>query len=465
MNAQQPLVEQLEADANRYFEADDLVNAVAAQEQAVLQWKVLGDHEKEALSARKAGCLYFALGKHAQALNLYERALQIHIPLGARRDAAVSQGKIGELYQHIGRHKEAVVALEKARQYAIEASDSELQGAILNNLGVSYRELGKSTDAIHVYEAALTVWGKVNSTDGIASTMHNLGAVYMDRYDYDHARPLLMQAMCSRDALNDMRGLCRTYIMLGRLFEAQSNHLEAVQFFEKALHLAQHPEVNSETLRAEALHNLAGTSILCGNSKLAIQLLTEAKNAVAISGNLSAQGIILYLMGAAYQNTGDLDTALNHLHEAQLLQEQIDDRIGLTSTMSLAAHIQMRKGDYIAAVPVLERAASLYNQIGNPSGEGQIYKLMAQACKELGQTAEAAAYSQYADFLTADFYTDDAKELDEESFEFEFEFDSPELELPDLDLSQEADFLDLFESGASRYVADFQFQKASPTLQ
>ncbi len=147
------------------------------------------------------GCLMSRVGEYDEAIELYERALRIHmVTLGEMHaDTASNIMSIGVSYSHLGHHKRSIELYERALRIQIATlgemhADTALS---ISSMGTSYSKMGQEDRAIELYERALRIQiatlGDMHADT--AGTISSMGSSYSKKGQEDRAIELYERAL------------------------------------------------------------------------------------------------------------------------------------------------------------------------------------------------------------------------------------------------------------------------------
>jgi tetratricopeptide (TPR) repeat protein len=164
----------------------------------LLTWSVaaaceIGDRRGEGNLLDNLGVAYYSLGQVEQAVEYYQKALEIAREIGDRRGEGSALGNLGIAYADLGQVEQAVEYYQKALEIARGIGDRRSEGNQLGNLGNAYRKLSQAERAIEYYSQALEIAREIRDRRMEGSTLSNLGLAY--RHLGDTARQYLSQAL------------------------------------------------------------------------------------------------------------------------------------------------------------------------------------------------------------------------------------------------------------------------------
>lgn len=178
------------------------------------------------------GLLYSKLELNQQALEAYNKAVELFEKIGAHR-------QLGMMSLHLGNHYGRLDDVEKAHEYfekALVIYDSlgiAKKGSIINNFGELKMQRGEYEKAIEFYLASLEINKKIGVNDLIALNYYNLGKAYTELEDGSIAEKYLLQALDITKELGENYLHQNIIKALAELYDGLKN--EAKYKFYKAL--------------------------------------------------------------------------------------------------------------------------------------------------------------------------------------------------------------------------------------
>ena len=127
---------------NAYRCVSDHTNALACGRKLLTIHQECSDTLQEGMLSIALAQICQRQSMHAEARELYERAIPVMQTTGNRREEAISYGYLGKLFKHAGEYIKANECQEKALAISIEIGDREGEASCYANLGGVFRSLG-----------------------------------------------------------------------------------------------------------------------------------------------------------------------------------------------------------------------------------------------------------------------------------------------------------------------------------
>ena len=104
------------------------------------------------------------------------------------RGKRVCLNNLGSVHNNLGKHKEALPLFEEALKYAHEVDDKYGARIVYNNLGYTYRLMGNLERASECYELALTIARQIGDDQGARIAKYWIVAIHDEMQKCQAAR-------------------------------------------------------------------------------------------------------------------------------------------------------------------------------------------------------------------------------------------------------------------------------------
>jgi CHAT domain-containing protein/tetratricopeptide (TPR) repeat protein len=341
-----------------YAGLGELDLAVPAYESALTAWRQQPVDPRRAVTLENLGDLRSLQGRLADALRLYNEAIEVSHQLGDRASEAKEFITLGWTYRSAGE-------LERAREAYWRAAGLYRKGrdwhaaVALSRIGDLYREAGEPRRALPFFERALKLEAGAAADAGARiATLSGLGISYQLLEEYDKALPLFDQAVEIYQFEGGRPALANAWINLGSACQLMKQWDRAAGCYRRARALAHASGFRSA--EALALRGIAAcdrdrgrldAALAGGEAALAIVEVARAdlrSSYMAANGEYCAFLIdVLMRLDAARPGQGFALRALAHSERARARD-------------LLGALVERREAAAAAAVPpalVAEREA------------------------------------------------------------------------------------------------------------
>jgi len=316
---------------------------------------------------------------------------------GATRQAALDLGRI-KLAQ--GYAATALPLIEQAEREARAARDTlAILDAILTR-GEAVATLARPTDALAIIDSAVTISASADTRLSIAFACRR-GALFAMTGDHRRARDVLRRGAerASTAGLLRSEGRCRQSLLTSFISTGETDSARV-----------QWDNVNALANKAGDLGLLAAARqwtgyyvSRLGNSAIARTHLDSAVRLARITRSDQVLAWAAYNLTELALQFRDAKGAFQWLTLCDSLMRARGDLFGSASTPALHISLAWLRGDYDAAIRLMDSAVALANGSGNPSAQVAAYEERRWGALRLGRIAEAADALQRRRDLTSRF--------------------------------------------------------------
>ncbi|MFP4845567.1 tetratricopeptide repeat protein [Winogradskyella sp. PE311] len=209
-------------------------NVVIDSLKSVLANETIDNKEDVSSTLISIGVAYFEISDYTEALNYYEKALQINKEIDNEQGISRCLINIGNIYIVKGNFPLAIEYQHKSLKINEKRKDTTLISLSLNNLGVIYNNLGNHEKAIPFVQKALGIQKKSGDKKRIAETLNNLGTLYINIENYDEAYNYLKEALQICQDINNKFIEGYTLNNIGYVFLNKKIYNNSFEYYEKA---------------------------------------------------------------------------------------------------------------------------------------------------------------------------------------------------------------------------------------
>jgi CHAT domain-containing protein len=338
----------LDEQVNRLYQNGDLYQAELLASLSYAAARLLDNRKLRADLAISLAEIKSELGRHAEALPLFEEAVKLAETLNEPFRLIRSVGPLGTVYEKLGRYDEARRYYERALSLARQAGLEGLEAAALGNLAGLHLLTGDLTSALRDSEGALAKARAAEDRYQIAQSLSTRALVLHRAARYDEALPLYKEALDALHRLGDVISEVRLRLHQGQALAETGQLAEALAEFE------------------------------------------EAHQSARNIGHLPLQAKALSVIGTLHLRRGDLVQALHTLEDALAIENGLEPSERVTALLNLA-HIQMNLNQLDFAERALNQAMSTAASIDNPLMNAQIALYRARYLAERKEWSESEA--------------------------------------------------------------------------
>lgn len=205
------------------------------------------------------GATFFQQGVMELAIPYFYRHLDINKTLQDEKAIAYALTNIGSIYLQIDQLDKASEYFENALEIFEKIyADSDKPGkeiiSIYNNLGIIAKKQQQNSIAIDFYKRGISLARRTPGFETeLGNLLNNLGNIYLETGKPQESFPYLTEAMALRKEKEDLSGLIKSHLSLGKYQWAQSDDKRALDSYYSALDLASKVGVLSSMAEAQNL--------------------------------------------------------------------------------------------------------------------------------------------------------------------------------------------------------------------
>lgn len=324
-------------------EAGELELALQSYDEAIrIRRLVLGDdHLLVAESIFNKGALLALRKENDQAIDCYAECLEIFKQHESFKNLAKTFAGLGSIYEAENNIDLAIAKFEEALAIRIDHNDQDREslGELLLNIGFCYLSIGKHEKATSSLEEALKIFKTSSETEN-----------------------------------TDM--ITKTIDAIGRVYDAQSKHDDALICYRESLRLRLQALGNHHLSIADSFDLMASVYQVKGELNDAIRCIKEALD--IRKKNLGEQNIevgnTLFGMGVALCEAGKYAESVNFYKQALSVREQClgESSIEVAKTLHNIGSVLALKRDYADALTSWKNALSIYKEAGMDDDDDMI---------------------------------------------------------------------------------------------
>ncbi len=145
------------------YEISQFREALQSWEKALQIYQEIKNRQGEAASLDNLGSAYLSLGQYQKAIDLHQKSLVINREIVNLQGEARALNNLGNVYQSLGQYQKAIQFYQQSLGIARDVGFRQEEAASLGNLGNAYSSLGQYQKAINNLEASLNITLKTRS--------------------------------------------------------------------------------------------------------------------------------------------------------------------------------------------------------------------------------------------------------------------------------------------------------------
>ncbi|MCP5002352.1 MAG: tetratricopeptide repeat protein, partial [Planctomycetes bacterium] len=141
-------------------------------------------------------------------------------------------------YKSLGQFDEALDFYNRALEIQQQLGDQERVGRVLHNMGVVYRDTGDPAQALELHLRALEIREQIGVPRSIARTLSNIGSDYRDLGELEKAAAYFQRSIGMWEEIGSKPGLVEALTSIAELHRQVGSYEAAREALERALALA-----------------------------------------------------------------------------------------------------------------------------------------------------------------------------------------------------------------------------------
>jgi CHAT domain-containing protein/tetratricopeptide (TPR) repeat protein len=365
--------------------------ALEKYQEALTEWRGIGDRVGEALTLHETGYIYSRLSEQKKAAAAYEHALPIWRTLkNHRREEANTLYNLGAAYASYGKVTEAVTCFQEAIQLQ-QLVDKGGLAYTLSNLGQVYTNIGDFQAALKSHQEALSLRMASGDIEGQARSLSNISGVYFGLGEFQEALNYCKRALPLRRAAGDRRGEAITLANMGNNYRELGDPRTALEFYQQALPLLQGLADRDRTNEAALLDAIGRAYYDLGDYPKALTSHNQSFSLRQLVKDRYGEGSSLDNLGNTSARMGDRKKALEYFEQALELRRATGDRRGAAATLQHAGELYSEAGEQEKATAYFNNGLTLSRTIKNRFIEANLLYDLARVDQSAGHLLEALA--------------------------------------------------------------------------
>ncbi|MDF5728730.1 MAG: tetratricopeptide repeat protein [Rhizonema sp. PD38] len=355
------------------------------------------------------GVQQYRHGQYIQALQTYQRVLEIRRQQNNKVGIAQTLNNIGEVYAVLRESDKALEILQQALVIRRELKDRAGEGETLDNISSAYYWKNQYDLVLKNLQQALAIRREVKDKVGEAKTLSKIGNVYSLGFkQYGKGLELLQQALVIQEQVGDKFQAANTLTRIAAAYSGLDNYPRALESAQKALSL--HREVKNRAGEGATLQQIGAIYSLQKKDDLALPLLQQALLLIKEFGIPSQEYQILLSISDAYSSQNKIDSTLEFGQQAlvfaqkhELRPQQLQSLLWLAIVYSnrgtsyeQKGAISQAKADYSHVVELSQSALILARVLKDKKSEADALNNLGSAYKDLNEPQKAVDVLQQA---------------------------------------------------------------------
>lgn len=304
--------EQVLIDTNRKiaFSSEETEESIKKLESKLKKSQESGDIKTSSIVLEEIGMIYQTEFKLAEALESYEKSLELKRAIKDKDGEADIITNIASVLYDSGSYDEAIESFEQSLEVSREIDDKEKTSDILVNMATVYENTYRYKDAIDLLVQSVEIKEALGDIETSTDIKRNIGNIYYEQNDFSQAIEAWVSTLEVEEEQSDAEDLSETYNSLGAALYRLKKYDKAVEYYDKSLEITR--KTNNLREQSITLNNL-------GNINFDLHNFTEAldfyEQSLKIKKDISFyEGIAttLHNMGNAYYEQKDYNKSIEY---------------------------------------------------------------------------------------------------------------------------------------------------------
>lgn len=360
-----------------HWRGGDYDRALDEYQRALARYGEAGGHESAAMATvlRGMGTVFAMTGQTRQAIDRFDRVIDLARSVGDRRGEAVGLTNLAAVHEEAGDLDQADRFHQRALPLLREAGQPTSEAIAYENLARVRREQGRLDEAMAALRRALAICRRNGALHHEGPVHVEMGLVHCDSGRYVEANTAHAAARAIATRLGDQRvqvsalcGLARVDLKLDRLSDAAGKLGTALVIAERTGERRGHMEV---------LLDLCGVHCAQGDARAAVGLATRALALARESGAVIHLARAHRALATVHLALDEITMCIDYARLALRAQRDAGQRLGQARTLMLLGRAHERDGRRDEAMSCWCQADALLTEIDVPE-RAEIQALLAK---------------------------------------------------------------------------------------
>lgn len=368
-----------------YWNWGENKNALDSYDKALEIYRRINDVSGQAGVLVSKGRVYGTLGENQKELEQLQQAQRLlqQVPQDRLSQASILMG-FASTYRSLGEYQKALDYTQQARSLYKKVGFPSGEILALKQISDFYQvfigEYGKALDAL---EEALTVARAINNRVEEAEILNEKADVLASQGEYQKALDTFNQALTIQRQLNIRRGQADTLDNMAKLYRSLGDYQQSINTCQQALDLYR--QLGDRKNEVFSLNSIGDAHYEMKDYPQAIEYYNKALSLSQQIGGLFQQSLLFGKLGRSYLSLKEYDKALNNASKYLSMTRQQKNKNLESSALSLQGRIYQGKGDYQQALLLFEQSKSLIQQLGNKYTEAIVFRNIGKTYNSLKQ--------------------------------------------------------------------------------
>ena len=293
------------------------MDPVAIESKALPLWNRLKEHGHRLAMNTLAGIIgsfYTNKGDYLEAKEFYSEKLKIGMQLKDPVSMRIGHAGLGIVHSRMGKKAQALKHYHKALDLASKSGDRNGYSKVLLDLGVYYRNMGENAKALELYQQSLKLAEYIGNKMQISIVLYDIGEMYYYEGQIDKTEEYVSRSLELAKEINDKVGMSFCYDALGDINFTHGRYDKALAIYQANLRI-QHQLQDMEG-KAHSMGNVANVAKKKGEYAKAEKLYFEQMRIAIQVNDIDDVGRTWFNLAMLDVEQGFNDSALQKLEKA-----------------------------------------------------------------------------------------------------------------------------------------------------
>ncbi|MBE9072481.1 tetratricopeptide repeat protein [Microcystis sp. LEGE 08355] len=391
-NARKAEADRLLQQGIQQYQTSQFREALQSWEKALQIYREIKNRQGEMLSLGALGLTYDSLRQYQKAIEYHQQSLAIARELDYRQVESLSLSSLGLAYRSLGQYQKAIEYHQQSLAIDKEIGDRSGEANSLNNLGDTYNSLGQYQKAIEYLRQSLVIAREIGARQWETNSLGNLGNAYQSLGQYQKAIEFYQQSLSIAREIGDQGSEAKILGNLGVAYDSLGQYQKAIEYQQQSLAIAR--KIKDRSNEANSLNNLGDTYNSLGQYQKAIEYLRQSLVIAREIGDRQWETNSLGNLGNAYQSLGQYQKAIGYYQQSLAIARELGDRRGEAYSLGNLGAAYLSLGQYQKVIEYHQQSLAIAREIGDRSGEAASLGNLGIAYRSLGQYPKAIEYQQ-----------------------------------------------------------------------
>jgi CHAT domain-containing protein/uncharacterized protein HemY len=389
-------------NAERFFDQGNFQKSLEQYQKALIEYRRQGDRLGESIALTGIGSAQIGLWQESQSLENLQQALVIQQSQQTSSTSAEdrmlylkaegeTRYQLGKAYIGLEQYAKALPLLEESLAIRKRVKDSYREGKTLATIGIIFVKKFDFQKSLQYFEPALELSRAAGNRAAEAQNLFYLATAYGLLGQKDKSLALTRQSAIAYQQLDNFLGEASALNLEANILNISFEYTKVLQLNLKALELVR--KAGDRPREAEQLNAVAQSYRNLTEFPKAIEIYLKAEKVYQELGDRAGEGRNL-------KNIAEVRLAQGQTREALVLFEQAStiyrdlanaanakpsDRNTLASILVGQGSLYTSLSQYPKALNTLQEARSIYQSLGDATGEGVALMFTGAVYSQLGE--------------------------------------------------------------------------------